>query len=412
MTETINTREATATIRGYIYQFDATIRKILASNDCDSCIVEDVEDFDIHSSDISSYFQCKYYTAQKLTASVLRDAILPMIKNYVDLNPKERNNKRYCLYGYFNESSYTSSDVNFDILKTILVRREKSQGGPDEVSYKIINVQDEIGASDDDLKGFALHFTLELCSEYEEHKNAVIGDLASSLSVSQLEAENYIYPSALTLISTLACRETSGDRTITKKMFLQKIRPNQALYSLWSLREKNQTCYCREMRSKYFSRLNIEPEARFFILDFPEWTSEAEILQTLRVIRKKWSSHLDRRKPDKDRYAPYVFLSKILPDQLANIKKIFFEEGCIFLDGYPFQGARFSVSSISQQQTYQNKISMRFLNSNNDLRTCLAKLNQPKSIYQFFTDNPLDIDVEVPQVCIPITSTSMIMEIV
>ncbi len=119
-----------------------------------------------------------------------------------------------------------------------------------------------------------------------------------------------------------------------------------------------------------------------------------------------------RRKPDRDRYAPYVFFSKIPPEQLANIKRTLHQEGCVFLDGYPFRDSDFSVASISQQQTYQNKISLRFLNSEGDLRFCLAELKQPRSIYQFFSDSPLDIEEEFTQVCIPITSTLMIADIV
>ena len=412
MTETINNREASATIRGYIYQFDATIRKILASGDADSCTVEDVEDFDIHSPDLSSYFQCKYYASKKLTASVLRDAILPMIENYVGLTLGARSDKRYFLYGHFKESSYTSTDITLETLKTILVRREKSQDEFGEISYQPINIQNEIGATDDDLERFILKFSLELCSEYEAHKNSTIVELASSLYVSQLESESYIYPSALTLISKLACKETTEGRTITKEAFLQKVKPSQALYSLWSLREKSQSAYCRVMRSRYFSKVNIEEEAKIFILDLPGITPEVDVLQLLRVIRKKWSSHMVRRKPDRDRYAPFIFLSKTSPEQLANIKRILLEEGCVFLDGYPFQGASFSVPSISQQQTYQNKISIRFLNSQDDLLSCLNTLNQPRSIYQFYIESPLTFEGNNTQVCIPITSSSMIMDIV
>lgn len=412
MTDTVNNREASATIRGYIYQFDATIRKILASSAGDLCTVEGVEDFDIHASDLSSYFQCKYYAAQKLTSSTLRDAILPMLKNYVSLNLTERSNKRYFLYGHFKKSSYASGDITLGILKTILVRREKLQEESGRNSYRIINVQDEICATDDDLEGFVLQFSLEFCPEYEEHKKTVISELGSTIRVSQFEAESYIYPSALTLISTLACKETVEDRTITKEAFLQKVLPNRALYSLWSLREKSQRAYCREMRSRYFSKVNIEPEARLFILEFPEGTPETDIRQTLLVIRRKWSSHMVRRKPDRERYAPYIFLSKTPLEQLANIKKTLHQEGCVFLDGYPFQESDFSVASISQQQTYQNKISLRFINSEDDLRSCLPAIEQPRSIYQFFIESPLNIEEEIAQVCIPITSPIMIADIV
>lgn len=119
-----------------------------------------------------------------------------------------------------------------------------------------------------------------------------------------------------------------------------------------------------------------------------------------------------RRKPDRDRYAPYIFLSKTPPEQLANIKKRLHQEGCVFLDGYPFQESDFSVTSISQQQTYQNKISLRFINNENDLRSCLATFKQPRLIYQFFVGNPLDFEEGITQVCIPITSPTMIADIV
>jgi len=44
------TRSATATIAGYIYQFDYTIKCLLdLSNDNDSVDIENIEDIDIHS---------------------------------------------------------------------------------------------------------------------------------------------------------------------------------------------------------------------------------------------------------------------------------------------------------------------------------------------------------------------------
>lgn len=60
-------REATATIRGYIYQFDASILAVLSTTAGNALTVEGVEDFDIHSSETDTYGQVKYYEAQKLT---------------------------------------------------------------------------------------------------------------------------------------------------------------------------------------------------------------------------------------------------------------------------------------------------------------------------------------------------------
>ncbi|MGI4764598.1 MAG: hypothetical protein ACRYGP_05980 [Janthinobacterium lividum] len=73
-------REATATIRGYIYQFDATIRKIIAMDLTSTLTIEGVEDFDENSGLSKEYSQVKYYAAQKLTDPNIRNAILPMLK--------------------------------------------------------------------------------------------------------------------------------------------------------------------------------------------------------------------------------------------------------------------------------------------------------------------------------------------
>jgi hypothetical protein len=412
MTESDNNREASATIRGYIYQFDATIRKILASSAGDLCTVEGVEDFDIHTDDLSTYFQCKYYAAQKLTPSTLRDAILPMLKNYISFKINERVNKRYHLYGYFKDSSYENTEISSDTLKKIMVRREKVQDQSEGSSYKVVNIQEEIGATNEDIEGFVLQFSLEFAVEYEEHKRTVIAEIGLATGLSAFESETYMYPSALTLISSLACEDAAERRTIGKDAFLQKIRPNRALYSFWSLREKNTQSYCREMRTRYFCCRNIDAEARIFILEFPGGTSETEILQTLLAIRKKWSSHTVRRKPDDDRYAPYIYLKNTTPERLANMKKNLHQKGCVFVDGYPFQGSIFSLASISKKQTYQNGISLRFINSESDLRNCLSSLKQQKTIFQFFYENPLDFEDSLFQVRIPINSINMIANII
>ncbi|MGI9449612.1 MAG: hypothetical protein ACR2QH_03040, partial [Geminicoccaceae bacterium] len=78
-----NDREATASIRGYRYQFDATILAILALDNENTLTIEGTEDFDIDRGDISELFQFKYYASKKLTPSVIRDAILPMFKGFL-----------------------------------------------------------------------------------------------------------------------------------------------------------------------------------------------------------------------------------------------------------------------------------------------------------------------------------------
>ena len=105
MTPPTHSRDATATIRGYMYQFDATILAILRLVGNKPLDVESIEDFDIGGDDPTDLFQCKYYAAQRFTPAQLRDAILPMLKGFLGLNAKARKKRSFHLYGYYKDST-------------------------------------------------------------------------------------------------------------------------------------------------------------------------------------------------------------------------------------------------------------------------------------------------------------------
>lgn len=411
MPDSKNSREASATIRGYIYQFDAAILGIINSKQGGVCTVEGIEDFDLHSDNLAEYYQCKYYASQKLTPATFRDATLPMLTHFLKLPPEQRSNNKYYLYGYFKESCERLK-INCDFFKQALVRHEQIENDEGKKTRKKIDLQQELGASDEDLRQFLEKFNLHISEEYEAHREKVTKNVASAFQVSVEEAKQYHYPSALALVSTLACNPTDEGRTISRRDFFQEVRPRKALYNCWALREKTQAAYCRDMRSRYFSERNIDPDARFFILDIPEGTAGSEIKELVLHIRNKWSSHATRRKPNMERYAPYIYLKSALPDQILNLKVSLHQEGCVFVDGYPFQGADFCHETINQGQTYENKLSLRFCNTEENLRDCLNQLTQRKKVMQFFIDEPVKLDGDYTQICIPVTSTQMILNIV
>ena len=77
-------RAANATIKGYYYQFDTTILKILElKNDNDFVTVEGIEDIDIHTANDVTAVQCKYLSKPKLINSVIREPIMLMIDNFI-----------------------------------------------------------------------------------------------------------------------------------------------------------------------------------------------------------------------------------------------------------------------------------------------------------------------------------------
>ena len=80
-------RSAEATIKGFIYQFDASIRHILEAGPNDQITIEGIEDVDVSDGVSVKAIQCKYYEGTKLTNSVLRDIVEPMLKGHFQKLP-------------------------------------------------------------------------------------------------------------------------------------------------------------------------------------------------------------------------------------------------------------------------------------------------------------------------------------
>lgn len=406
-------REATATIRGYLYQFDATVLAILGLKNNDILTIEGIEDFDVECGDLSNLFQCKYYAAQRLTPATIRDAILPMLKGFISVDKPSHSELRYHLYGYFKDTQPGEKRLNSVELKKSLIRRERITPPSGEARTEVIDIQEEIGASDEDIERFVQRLTIHTCTEYDEHKKDVVHALQTEFRVSRDEAEQYLYPTAFTLVSGLAANPDRKARQISRKLFFQQVQPSRALYNAWTLREKGEVAYCSSIRRKYFSDQNIDAVHRFFVIETLPETTDADLLFLLRTLQRKWSSHRTRRKPNAERYAPYIYFNSLPPERLVALKQILHKDGTIFVDGYPFLGAEFSVNHLSTPQTYENQISLRLVSSEDDLRQSLEGVHGMRSIYEFFVNTRIGAFPSAQQVVIiPVTSMSMVTQIV
>ena len=78
------TRSAEATIKGYYYQFDTSILKLLElANDDDEITIEGIEDIDINSTDETT-IQCKYLSKPNFINSAVREPISLMLDHFVN----------------------------------------------------------------------------------------------------------------------------------------------------------------------------------------------------------------------------------------------------------------------------------------------------------------------------------------
>ena len=97
MLEVDKKREATASIRGYFYQLDATLLEILNSKLEDEVVIEGIEDFDRYTDEDVIYGQVKYYAEQSLTDSVLRDPLYKLFVHFHGPHKAQRVNRKYRL---------------------------------------------------------------------------------------------------------------------------------------------------------------------------------------------------------------------------------------------------------------------------------------------------------------------------
>lgn len=75
-------RSATATIKGYFYQFDQTIVRLLEATKHGSITVEGVEDIDLDDGEVSAFVQCKYYEGTEYNHSVIKEAVVHMLRHF------------------------------------------------------------------------------------------------------------------------------------------------------------------------------------------------------------------------------------------------------------------------------------------------------------------------------------------
>lgn len=398
-------RSASHIIKGYLYQFDKTILEILNSTDDKVIIIEDVEDVDIESAAGRKAIQCKYLPSKAFSLAHIRDAILPMLKYMLERKAKNLKPIRYHLYAYFSGITPQTTHLNLQELKECLIKKKRDG--------KVINYQTELGANDTDLKKFSRNFTFEIAEDYDAHKEKVFDLIRVTYGCAGPEEVELYYNNALTAVYLAAADANLKKRKTTKRHFLEKTKTKQSLYCMWRLQEIGKANYCREIRRQHFSIRNIPACARIFIIELEENERRTAIKEAILELRRKWSSHERRRKPEKERYAPYVLLQGIHAELLANLKREFLDEGIQFIDGFSFEGATFNVNELNKLQTHENQLSLRFINDDKLIPEIIASLkSQPKEIYQFYRTKPIVITDDIKNIQIKIKDVTYVKEII
>lgn len=255
----MQTRTAEATIKGYYYQFDTSILKLLElQSDTDSITVEGIEDIDIITATETTTVQCKYLSKPRFINSVMREPISLMLDHFV--NPTTPSNLQYILYAHF-ENEITGNEPTIDLqkLKEILKYSENNI----EKHYEI-----EKGITDEQLDSFLSQFKLIFGTEFYLQQKQVSDKLKTVFNCSDFEADTYFYNNALRVIIDKSINHDISQRQISRNDFISAIDCRRKLFNQWYINLRSKKEYLKQIEQNLKSTTILNPaKTKIIIID-------------------------------------------------------------------------------------------------------------------------------------------------
>lgn len=376
-------RTATDTIKGYFYQFDLAILKLLQLEDeIHEITVEGIEDVDVKNATDETAIQCKYHSKTEYNHSVIAKPIRLMLNHFKEvLNGKEKKIK-YLYFGHFKSGHEKyPSKFTLDFLKSNLLTYKK-----ETVVYKHY---EDLNLNDENLMSFLETLEIDInAKSYEDQLKEIFTFLKiqDNFNCDDFEAENFYYNNALKIISNLAKEDDLANRRITKKDFLNQINSKQVLFHKWFVEYKGKKKLLSDIRSKYFSDYNSSPFERFFFVEVNQSNYlRSDLKSIIHLISKKYSQ-LSRLNPDS--FCPYIHISGLSNFELIELKTELVSENFKFKDGFDFNGSNFNPKSITERATYHNGIKIKIVNDLKDIESIFNQISKTKELYHFYFENP------------------------
>jgi hypothetical protein len=410
----MSTRSAHATIKGYFYQFDHTIVRILkATAPLSSIIVEGIEDIDLEDGGHSAFIQCKYYEGSSYNHSVIKDAVIQMFKHYCAMGCPVDRALRYRIYGHYKDGQ-DKLPATFD---TAFLKRHFLTYTSEKITHEVYA---EMGANDAQVDAFRGLLDIDLhAKSYADQQALVLQLLVAQIpGCIKEDAATFYYPNAINVIQSLAIRACVNDRKITKTQFIAEVNRKEAVFSLW-LREKfGNDYYARLIKRKHFqfrSSTKVPKASRFFVIDIAGEFDLSRSVALLVKLSTRFSHREHNRTLQSDRFCPYVLLRGLQPEELVSLKRALLSLGLSFFDGYPFFGSDFSPQHLTIEPTKENAVRLKFVPSVDQLGLVISHINNSTiEIFDFYKESPMaakHLPAGVPQSAIWIESAYFISEV-
>lgn len=395
-------RSANATIKGYFYQFDHTILQVLGAVSANSSVViEGVEDVDIEDEANVVLVQCKYYEGTEYNHSVIKDAVIQMLRHYQKAELFEHQQSRYRIYGHYkNGHKRLKQPFNLDFLKEHFLTYTESD--KDKKKTKQLE-HNRLKLSDAQLAHFQslLEINIEAPS-YEDQQSQILTQLKMQITdCSQEDAEAFYYPNAINVIQGLAIMKDIKDRKITKIKFLATVNRKEIIFSRWLRQKFSDEHYTKSIKRRHFvyGSTKVPCASRIFVIDTAGEFEISKVTSLLIRLGKRFSHVEHKSTLQKDRFCPYVLMRNLLPPDLIALKKNLFKQGVKFVDGYAFLGADFDLNQIGEPPTKENLIQLKFILEADQIKPLCNEIRGTTiEIFDFFRASPLEANQIPPSV--------------
>jgi hypothetical protein len=358
-------------LKGFDFQVDKTILEILSSVDENKKIsIEQIQD--INANDF--VMQVKYKETQDFKPSKIKEPVVQLIHEFLK-NVGQDISKVYYLYCFFKDKNNYTESVDLILLDKILGNKNED----------FTKVQKEI---------FLTKFKLVFSPSFQLQFEQVIEKLRENNLGSDDEESIFYYSNIADFLRKKVILNLSqSDRNSTKKEILELLKLRKTLVFNSTYREfLGRQNYFKFIKSKFFTYTNIDDFERFFIIEIEGSESIVEIKNVVFAIKNKFYV-LNRRGLKSG--APYIYFKKITDERLKELKKALQDEGHHFKDGYDFHNADFCLDTIKEPSTKDNLISIKFINSDENVLLLIKEnLYKTKEVYQFFRNNDALLDFD------------------
>lgn len=332
-------RTAESTIKGFLYQFQKTIKSILESSYEDTITVEGiVEDVDVlHIDGSTTAIQCKYHeSVEAFSTSLIYKPLLQMAENYSS-NPDA--NITYRLFVHVkNQASICRSITEAELDSALESTNAKLQA--------IINrISDNFNKTD-----FLTKLTLEF-GESIDDLSLSIKALLANIEIRNSDVENILYPNSINHIARISCGDTPESREINRLEFESFLSTaNSTAISKWTLALSSKKQLLTSKRKQLSQYLSQNSRERCFylsknqLIDF----NEGVVVFISNFLAKYHTKALHIKTP--------VFVFDCNLNELNKIEYRLFTKGIKVCTGYI--GAKFEVQEFFREPIRKNTRSL------------------------------------------------------